>query len=47
MTVPETTPQKTHAHLPNLWIITYEVNGGKGTAIQTALAHITGDHSGC
>jgi glycosyltransferase involved in cell wall biosynthesis len=34
---------KTHAHLPNLRIITHEVNGGKGAAIQTALAHITGD----
>jgi hypothetical protein len=47
MTVPETTPQKTHAYRPKLRIITHEVNGGKGAATQTALAHITGDHSGC
>ncbi|MCS6773459.1 MAG: glycosyltransferase family 2 protein, partial [Thermoflexales bacterium] len=30
-------------HIPNLRIITHEVNGGKGAAIQTALHHITGD----
>jgi len=34
---------KMHAHLPNLRILTHQVNGGKGAAIQTALAHITGD----
>ncbi len=30
-------------HIPNLRVITHEVNGGKGAAIQTALQHITGD----
>ncbi len=30
-------------HIPNLKIITHEVNGGKGAAVQTALQHVTGD----
>ncbi len=30
-------------HIPNLRVITHEVNGGKGAAIQTAIQHITGD----
>ena len=31
------------AHIPNLRVITHEVNGGKGAAIKTAIRHITGD----
>ncbi len=38
---PEILRQQTH--IPNLRVITHEVNGGKGAAIQTALQHITGD----
>lgn len=34
---------KAQTHIPNLKIITHEVNGGKGAAIQTALQHISGD----
>ncbi len=34
---------KEQTHIPNLKIITHEVNGGKGAAIQTALQHVTGD----
>jgi glycosyltransferase involved in cell wall biosynthesis len=30
-------------HIPNLKIITHEVNGGKGAALQTAIEHVTGD----
>lgn len=34
---------KLQGHIPNLRVITHEVNGGKGAAIQTALRHVTGD----
>ena len=34
---------KLQGHVPNLRIITHEVNGGKGAAVQTALQHVTGD----
>ena len=34
---------KEQTHIPNLKIITHEVNGGKGAAIQTALEHVTGE----
>lgn len=34
---------RAQTHIPNLKIITHEVNGGKGAAIQTALEHVTGD----
>ena len=34
---------KLQTHIPNLRIITHQVNGGKGAAIQTALEHVTGD----
>ncbi|BCX02113.1 MAG: glycosyl transferase [Candidatus Roseilinea sp.] len=34
---------KAQTHISNLKIITHEVNGGKGAAIQTALQHISGD----
>ncbi|MCL5998728.1 MAG: glycosyltransferase family 2 protein [Chloroflexi bacterium] len=30
-------------HIPNLRVITHDVNGGKGAAVQTALRHVTGD----
>ena len=30
-------------HIPNLRVITHNVNGGKGAAVQTALRHVTGD----
>ena len=34
---------KRQSHIPGLIIITHEVNGGKGAAIQTALQHVSGD----
>jgi glycosyltransferase involved in cell wall biosynthesis len=34
---------KLQGHIPNLRIITHEVNGGKGAAVQTALQHVSGD----
>lgn len=34
---------KRQSHIPGLKIITHEVNGGKGAAIQTALQHVSGD----
>lgn len=30
-------------HIPNLRVITHDVNGGKGAAVQTALQHVGGD----
>jgi glycosyltransferase involved in cell wall biosynthesis len=30
-------------HIPNLKIITHDVNGGKGAALQTAIEHVSGD----
>lgn len=30
-------------HIPNLKVITHEVNGGKGAALQTAIEHVSGD----
>lgn len=30
-------------HIPNLRVITHEVNGGKGAALQTAIEHVSGD----
>jgi glycosyltransferase involved in cell wall biosynthesis len=30
-------------HIPNLRVITHNVNGGKGAAVQTALQHVSGD----
>lgn len=34
---------KQQKDIPNLQIITHQVNGGKGAALQTALQHVSGD----
>jgi glycosyltransferase involved in cell wall biosynthesis len=34
---------KEQTHIADLKVITHDVNGGKGAAIQTALEHVTGD----
>jgi glycosyltransferase involved in cell wall biosynthesis len=34
---------KLQGHIPNLRIITHQVNGGKGAAVQTALQQVSGD----